>query len=95
MEKDLHFIGESWPHSFGCSVQNDEAYKRMRRHLVPLPEKERTRRCQKYGACRGVEVKYLAPVLGRAAWQITERRDFDLFQVGDTEEFFKIIYNND
>ena len=40
MEKYLHLIGETAP-TFGCKVQNDEAYKRMRRHFVPLPEKGR------------------------------------------------------
>lgn len=94
MEKDLHLIGETAP-TFGCKVQNEEAYKRMRRHFVPLPEKERTPRSKKVGACQGVAVKYLAPVLGAAAWLITERREYDLFQIDGSGEFYKIIYNND
>lgn len=94
MEKDLHLIGETAP-TFGCKVQNEEAYKRMRRHFVPLPEKERTPRSKKVGACHGVAVKYLAPVLGKAAWLITERREYDLFQIDGSGEFYKIIYNND
>lgn len=94
MEKDLRLIGETAP-TFGCRVQNEEAYKRMRRHFVPLPEKERTQRSKKVGASRGVEVKYLAPVLGAAAWLITERKEYDLFQIDGDGEFYKIIYNND
>ena len=94
MEKYLHLIGETAP-PFGCKVQNDEAYKRMRRHFVPLPEKDRTRRCKRVGAIRGVEVKYIAPVLGAAEWLITERREYDIFQTSGDGEFYKIIYNND
>lgn len=96
MSKDLHFIGEHSPTgSFGCVVQNEDAFKRMKKHIAPVPREARTDYDRRFNVCRGVEVKYLAPVLGIAAWVIKERRDYDLFQIDGEDGWLKIIYEED
>lgn len=93
MSKELHLIGEYSPTgSFGCAVQNDEAYRKMKRHIVPVPRESRTSYDKHFNVCRGVEVKYLAPVLGVAAWLIRERHYYDLFQIDGDDGWLKIIY---
>ena len=94
MDKDLHLFGHSPTDSFGCSVQSDEAFKRMKRHVVPVPPEARTNYDKRFKVSRGVEVKHLAPVLGGAAWLIITRRDYSFFQIDDGE-IFKIIYEED
>lgn len=95
MDKHLRLIGERSPTgSFGCAAQGDEAFRRMKRHIVPVPREARTDYDRRFNVCRGVEVKYLAPVLGVASWLVRERRDYDLFQIDDGG-WLKIIYEED